>query len=95
MNTFCNNQQLSEVTIQRSIFQGEIVSTLSFVTTFMLLSVALRKDNMHYKLRKNGPYIKHLFRNNVKLFAKTDPEMKRVFETEQMCCKDIGMEISI
>ncbi|XP_014781114.1 uncharacterized protein LOC106876884 [Octopus bimaculoides] len=92
----CNDQHLTAVTINKGIFKGESSSPLLFVIVLIPLSVVLRKIKEYYELRKNGPHLSHLlFMDDLKLFAKTEPEKERLVETVRMCSKDIGMEFGI
>lgn len=76
---FCNNQHVVEVTIKRV---GDFCSPLLFALTLTPLSVLLRKVNVHFLLRNNGPRRNHfLFNDSFKLFAKSEPEIERAVET--------------
>ena len=70
-------KNLTEVKIQRGIFQEDALSPLLFVTVMMQLNHTLRKCTGGYKLHKLQEKINHLmYMNDIELFAKNERELE-------------------
>lgn len=83
----CNNQQVTKIIIKGGVFQGNSYSYMLFA--YNLDPTFLCKVNVHCELRKNGPRRGQLhFMDDLKLFAKTNPEIERLVETEQQGYRD-------
>ena len=68
-------KSLTEVKIQRGIFQGDELSPLLFVIAMMTLYHILSKCIGKYKLHKSQEKINHLtYMNETKLFAKNEKD---------------------
>ena len=88
-------KSLSEVKIQRGIFQGDVSSPLLFVM-MMPLSHILGKCTAGHKLSKSQEKINHLmYMDSIKLFAKNEKELETLIQTVRIYKQDIGMEFGI
>ena len=68
----------AKANIQRSIFQGDALSSLLFVIAMMPLNHILRKCTVGYKLSKSQKKINHpIYMDNIELFANRE----KVLET--------------
>ena len=74
---------LTEVKIQRRIFQGEVLSLLIFLIAMRLLNHILRKSKTRHKLSKSQKKINDLMcHDDIKLFAKNE---KRIVNSNTDC----------
>ena len=88
-------EYLANVNIRRCIFQGDRLSPFLFVICMISLSQILRKLKSGYtfKNRKKLNYL--LLMDDLKISAKSEPEIKGLVSTVQILSKDIGMEFGI
>ena len=64
-------RSLAEITIQRGIFQGDVLSPLLFIIAMMPFHRILRKCTAGYKLSRSQEKINNLMcMDDIKLFAK-------------------------
>ena len=71
-------ESLAKVKIRRGIFQGDSFSPLLFVICMIPLTPALQKGKARYTLG-GGEKISHLlFMDNLKLYEKSENEIKRL-----------------
>ena len=83
---------MTAIKIQRSIFQGDSLSTLLFVIAIMPLNHIVRKCIAGYKLSQLQEKINHLkYKDDIKLFAQNERELKL---TVRIYSQDIGMEFA-
>ena len=69
-------KSLNAVKIQRSIFQGDMLSPLLLVIAMIPLNHILRKCTCGYKLNNSEEKINHLmYMDDIKQFAKNEKEM--------------------
>ena len=89
-------QSLSEVKIQRGIFQGDALSPLLIVIAMMPLNHILRKCTARYKLSKSQEKINHLmYMEDIKLFVKNEKELETLIQTVRIYYQDVRMEFGI
>ena len=89
-------QSLTEVKIQRQIFQGDALSLLLFIIAMILLNHILRKCTSGYKLHKSQEKINHQMNmDNNKLLAKNEKELKTLKQAMRIYNHDTGMEFGI
>ena len=70
-------KSLTEVKIQRGIFQGDAISTLLFIIAMMPLNHIVRKCTAGYRLSRSKEKINRLiYINDIKLFAKNEKNRK-------------------
>ena len=90
----CNGQALGSVNINRGIFQGDSLSPLLFVMTMLPLSFLLKREKFGFDL--NGCLINHLFfMDDLKLYAKTERELKELIAIVDAFSQDIGMTFGL
>ena len=77
---------LAIVKIRRGIFQGDSLSPLLFVVCMIPLTHVLRKSKARQHL---------LFMDDLKLYGKSENEIKRLVSTVEVFSQDIGMEFGI
>ena len=81
MKLTVGGKSLSEVKIQRGIFQEDALSPLLFVIANMLLKHILRKFTGRFKLNKSQEKTNHLmYMDDIKLFAKNERELKTLMQ---------------
>ena len=86
---------MAKVKIRREIFQGGSLSPLLFVICMIPLTDVLRKAKARYTLER-GEKINHLlFIDNLKLYGKSETEIKELVSTEEVFSHDIGMEFGV
>ena len=89
-------QVLTEVKIQRGIFQGDSLSPLLFVIGMMPLNHILRNTKGGYKFARSQEKINHLmYMDDIKIFAKNKTELETLMQTIRIYTQDIGMEFGI
>ena len=89
-------KRLTEKKIQKSIFQGDALSTLLIVIAMMSLNHILRKCTGGYKLSKSQEKINHfMYRDEIKLFAKNEKDLEAPLQTVRIYRQGIGMEFGI
>ena len=87
---------IAETKIQRGIFQGDALSPLLFIRAIMTLNHILRKCAAGYKLSRSQEKINHLmYKDDIKLFAKNEKELKTLIHAVRIYSQDIGMEFGI
>ena len=85
-------ESLAKVNIRRGIFQGDSLSPLLFVICLIPLTHVLHKANERYTLG-GGEKINHLlFMDDLKLYGKSENEIKGLVSTVETFSQDIGME---
>ena len=88
-------ENLGKVNIRRGIFQGDSLSPLLFVICMILLTHVLCKAKARYTLG-GGEKINHLmFMGDLKLYGKSENEIKGLVSTVEVFSQDIGMEFGI
>ena len=88
-------ESLAKVNIRRGIFQGDSLSPLLFMICMILLTHVLGKAKARYTLGR-GEKINHLlFMDNLKLYGKSENEIKGLVSTVQVFSQDIVMEFGI
>ena len=89
-------KNLTEVKIQRGIFQGDALSPLLFVVVMMPLNHILKKYATGYKLTKSQEKISHRMNmDDIKLFAKNEKELETLRQAVRIYSRDIEMEFGI
>ena len=89
-------RSIAEAKIQRSIFQGDVLSLVLFIIAMMPLNHILRKCTAGYKLSISQEKINHLmYMDDIKLFAKNEEELETLIHTVRIYSQDIGMESGI
>ena len=87
---------LGEVNIKRGIFQGDSLSPILFVLCLIPLSDMLRQAKPRYSVGKGASTINHLlFMDDLKLYCKSEDELKSLIHTVRIFSKDIGMEFGV
>ena len=85
-------ESLAKVNISRGFFQVDSFSPLLSVICIIPLIHVLRKAKARYNLRR-GEKIHHpLFGNNLKLYRKSECEIKGLASTVEVFSQNIGME---
>ena len=88
-------ESLAKVNIRRAIFQGDSLSPLLFVICMILLTHILCKAKTRYTLG-GGEKINHLlFMDDLKLYRKSENEIKGLVYTVEVFSQDIDMEFGI
>ena len=88
-------EYLARVDTRKGAFQGDSLSLLLFVICRVPLTQILRRVELGHTL-KNGEKFNHLlFKDDLKIFAKSEPEVDGLVSTVQMFGKHIGMEFGI
>ena len=96
VNLTAGSTTLGTVNIRRGIFQGDSLSPLEFVISMIPLSILLRKQRAGYELEKGGEKINHrLYMDDIKLYAKSEPDMTELVSTTSKFSKDIHMEFGL
>ena len=89
-------KQLGEVRIKRGIFQGDSLSPLMFVKAMIPMTCVLRKtkpgDTLKSKSKLNHLLYMHDM-DDMKLYAKSQNEIKSLIYTVRIFSDDIGMEL--
>ena len=87
---------LSEVKIQRGIFQGDALSPFLFVIAMMPLNYILRKFNGGYKFTELQEKFNYLiYMDDIKLFAKKEKELESLVQTIRISSQSIGIKFVI
>ena len=87
-------ESLVKVNIRGGIFQGDNLSPLKFVICMILLTHVLHKVKTRYTL-VGGKKINHIFMGNLKLYGKSESEIKRIVSIVENFSRDICMEFGI
>ena len=86
---------LREGLIKRKIFQGDALSPLLFVIALIPLTHILRTANPGYEFR-TGETINHLlFRDDLKLYSKSEKALDSLIQIVAIFSEDIGMQFGI
>ena len=86
---------MAKVNIRRGIFQGDSLSPLLFVICMIPLTNVLHKANPRYTLG-GGEKINHLlFMDDLKLYGKSENEIKGLVSTIEFFSQDIAMQFGI
>ena len=81
---------------EAKIHGGDALSSLLFVRVIMTLNHVHRKCTGGYKLTKLQEKINHLmYKDDIKLCAKNEKDLKTLIQTVRIYSQDIGMEFSI
>jgi len=92
MNSWQTNLTLGNVNIKRGIFQGDSLSPLLFIMVMIPLSILLRKEKFGYELDRCTS-INHLFfMDDLKLYGKSERELKELMRVVSLFSEDIGMQ---
>ena len=96
MESTAGGQPLTEVKIQRGIFQWGALSPLLFEIAMMPLKHIFRKCTAGYKPSKLQEKINHLmYMDHIKPFAKGEKELETQIQTVRICNQNIRMEFCI
>ena len=88
-------ESLTKVNIRRGIFQGDSLSSLLFVICMIPLTNVLRKAKTRYTLG-GGEKINHLlFMDDLRLYGKSENEIKGLVSTVEVFSQNIGIEFGI
>ena len=94
MELSAGGKSLAEAKVQRSIFQGDELSPLLFVTAMMSHNHILRKCTVGYKLSKSQEKINHrMYMEDIKLFDKNEKELETIIQAIRIYNQDIGIKI--
>ena len=88
-------ESLAKVIIKRGIFQGDSPLPLLFVIWMILLTHVLCKAKTRYTLGGEEKFNHLLFMDDVKLYGKSENEIKGLVSTAEVFSQDIGMEFGI
>ena len=89
-------RSIAETKIQRGIFQGDALSPLLFIIAMMPAIHIPRKCTVGYKLSRSLEKINHLmYMDHIKLFAKSERELKALTHAVRIYSQDIGMGFGI
>ena len=93
MELTAEGKSLTEIKIQRGIFQRDALSPLQFGRAMMPLNHIIMKYTAGYELSKSKEKINHLMHmNNIKLFSKYEKELETLIQTVIIYSHDTGME---
>ena len=91
-----NGEDLGEVDVKRGIIQGDSLASLFFVLRMAPLSLMLRKVNASYEWGKKEYKLNNLlFKDDLKLFSKSEEQMDTLVRTVYVFSTDIGMKFGI
>lgn len=93
----CNGSTLGTIDVNRGIFQGDSLSPLLFILAMLPLSYLLSRENsLGFRFGNFGEVINHLFfMDDLKLYAKSECNLKKLVDIVTVFSKDIGMEFGI
>ena len=87
---------IAKAKVQRSIFQGDVLSPLLFIIAMIPVNHILGKCTVRYKLIKPQEKINHvLYMDDIKLFAKNEKELETLIHAVRIYNQDIEMEFGI
>ena len=96
VESIAGGRSLTEVMVQRGIFNLDLQSPLQFIIAIKPFNNILRKGTAGYKFSKSQEKINHLmYMYDIKLFAKSEKEMKTLIHAVRIYCQDSGMEFGI
>ena len=91
-----DKEKLGEVSIRRGIFQGDSLSPLLFIIVLIPLSIILRQTNYGYYMSKESLPINHLlFMDDLKLYSRSEKELKSLVHTVRIFSDDIEMKFGL
>ena len=89
-----NGETIGEVKIKRGIFQGDLLSSLLFIISLILMTITLRDMNKGYKL--DDIKVNHLlYMDDLKIYACSEKEMESLVNTIRIFSDDISMEFGV
>ena len=88
--TTCN-KSLGEVDIRRELFQWTFVSLLLFVVVLIPLSIILNETNLGYVASRNQKLNYLFFKEDLKIYAKSERKLDWLIQTVKIFSNDIGM----
>ena len=88
-------ESLAKVNIRRGIFQGGSLSPLLFVICMIPLTHVLCKAKAKYTLGGGERFNHVLFMDDLKLYGKSEKEIKGLWSTVEVFSQDVGMEFGI
>lgn len=92
---------ITNININRGIFQGDSLSPLLFCLTLDPLSKILKNQGIGYNMSKRGMHeeksnISHLmFMDDIKLYADSDANLKKLIKSVHQFSSDIHMEFGL
>ena len=92
---------IPNISINRGIFQGDSLSPLLFCLALDPLSKILKNQGIGYNMSKRGMHeersnISHLmFMDDIKLYADSDANLKKLIESVHQFSSDIHMEFGL
>ncbi|XP_050679442.1 uncharacterized protein LOC126975555 [Leptidea sinapis] len=98
LNTNQNTITTREIAIRKGIYQGDSLSPLWFCLALNPLSHLLRDCRAGYRLKHDiqETIVSHLiYMDDIKLYGKTEMEMKKLIDTTAQFSKDINMEFGL
>jgi len=91
-----NGVEIGQCSIRRGIFQGDSLPPLLFVIAMIPLTKILHNTQAGYQLEKGGEKISHLlYMDDLKLYGKSEDEIKALTSAVRMFSTDIGMEFGL
>ena len=91
-NLSSGREFLASIKIKRGIFHGGSLSLLLFVVCMIPLNQILKKVNCGHTLKGGSNLSNLLFRDDLKLFAKDERELKDLIFTVHIFGNDIRMK---
>ncbi|XP_050561144.1 uncharacterized protein LOC126912570 [Spodoptera frugiperda] len=98
INTTNNNIITRQISIKKGIYQGDSLSPLWFCLALNPLSHLLQRCHAGYCLKHNSEetIVSHLvYMDDIKLYAKSEKEMKNLIDITATFSKDINMEFGL
>ena len=95
-NLLLNGENLGTVSIRKGIFQGDSLSPLLFTIAMIPLTKILQASKQGYEFSKQSAKISHLlYMDDLKLYAKSEKELKSLLNTVKIFSDDIRMEFGL